>query len=1205
MRMNGRHPGRIAILAMVVCIWTLSGLRGSMGTAAAVEVTILTPVTLAAEGADKRVLVPTAAISDDWRGGKAFDDSKWTLCTGGPGGVGFDTASDYLPLITLDVRSQMYGSGKNNTCYIRIPFTVDANALVDLNDLTLKVRCDDGFVAYLNGQEIGRSNFAGISAWNSHADSAVEADGEDYDVAVDITAHKGLLKAGPNILAIQGMNSSATSSDFLISAALAASLGSVQDVPVSPGDSGGSTDRRLVMTVRDSYLPGIPVLVRVEVVRADGRVDRDLWDATATLTLDNPGVHALQTQITLYNGLGSSLVVFTGSGPFTLTAAVGGLSTSRWLADLSGQPQTRVSGTLAGDTVWSGIVHVIADVVVPAGRTLTVQPGTLVLLDGAASGSSGVDIDARGSLVSLGSASRPVTFTAADPAKAWGEIHHEGAAVSVYQYTDLTLAGRSPGAGHTGKGPAVRTAGSKIVFDRAALTDNVGKIMQSASGSDLTFRHCLFARSVMGPEITGTALLLEETWITEMLNPDDADGIYIHDQSAGQTCLIKGGVVARMEDDCIDTLGCELTIEDQILRGAKDKGLSIYGGKVTLRHCLIAENNRAPEDPTVATLAAKTLEGGSAEINIDRSTIVASKVQGTADIGIQSHNKYSVKAGKVTYNVTHSIIVATDPVSVQSPYQASDIHVSASDLFGEAWPGSGNLNADPLFVDSAHHDYRLKEASPCRAAGLGSQGEVIDLGCYPYVQPADVLPAVVWTADQGIQRITGERIVAAGTSLIIGPGTTVAFDKGARLTVRGQLVAAGTASQPIRFTRSSAAQGTWTGIQFANTKADNRLSWAILEYGRTHDGMVGLDQSVLQIDHVTFDHTDLRRIRTQGSSLVVRDCVFTDLFDANQAPTTDNMSEHIWGVVAAGGRLLIERNTFGRPKGHNDCVDVDGPSRPDGIIEIRDNVFLGGGDDALDLEGDAHVEGNRFMHFLKDKYNTATGNSNFISAGAGKNYVVVRNVFYDGGHVAQVKDGAFMTFVNNTVVQIAASAFYFEMPGRTLKSGKGALVDGCIFWQTVEPLFEHTDKTTQWAVHRSILPSLWHSLGAGNLDADPLLAGPSSEWRLLPGSLACGTGPWGLDRGAYVPAGAAIQGEPGAATTQTTATLTVGGPGITAYRYSVNASDGPWSEERAVDSPLALSGLQKGQALIVYVQGMDSAGQWQILPSQSQAWTLR
>jgi hypothetical protein len=529
-------------------------------------------------------------------------------------------------------------------------------------------------------------------------------------------------------------------------------------LPASASKADINTEEPLYakLIVRGSYLSGIPVLVRVDVVNDSGKIKRGLWDAQASLSVDNPNVNLSANKVVLYNGLGSSLVKFTGSGNFTLTAKVNEMEVSRHLTDLAGEPVTSVSGTLAGDSVWSGIIHVTGDVVVPAGRTLTIQPGTLVLIDGVSSGSGGIDLDVSGAIKALGTAESPVTFTAFDPAKAWGEIHHGHAAASTYQYTDITLAGHSPGGGHTGAGPAVRPEGSRIVFDHVCITDNAGKIIQSSSGSDLTFRNCLWARSVMGPEIEGTALLLEDSWITEMLAPDDSDGIYIRKQSAQQTCLMKGGVVANVKDDCIDTLGCKLTIEDQIIRDAKDKGISIYDGQVNINHCLVVGNNKAPEDPTVATIAAKTTEGSTAVVNIDNTTIVTSKVQGHIDIGIQSHNKTGVKNGTIIYNVNSSIIVATDPVNVQAPYLASDIHINYSDVFDEAWAGAGNINADPCFAAPNNGDYHLKSqagrwdtnsaswvkddvTSPCIDAGnlsspIGLEpfpnGGIINMGAY-------------------------------------------------------------------------------------------------------------------------------------------------------------------------------------------------------------------------------------------------------------------------------------------------------------------------------------------------------------------------------------------------------------------------------------------------------------------------------------------
>jgi hypothetical protein len=185
-----------------------------------VKKTTATTVALVEEAASKRVLVPTGAVSDDWKGGRPFDDSAWTPCTGAPGGVGYDRDSAYDSLITLDTEAQMYGSGKNNSCYVRIPFTVSADTLADISVLVLEARYDDGFVAYLNGEEVARANFTGTPLWNSHADSAGEAAGDDFDAYIDISQYKADLKAGANILAVHAMNSGTSSSDFLISVAV-------------------------------------------------------------------------------------------------------------------------------------------------------------------------------------------------------------------------------------------------------------------------------------------------------------------------------------------------------------------------------------------------------------------------------------------------------------------------------------------------------------------------------------------------------------------------------------------------------------------------------------------------------------------------------------------------------------------------------------------------------------------------------------------------------------------------------------------------------------------------------------------------------------------------------------------------------------------------------------------------------------------------
>jgi len=179
-------------------------------------------LTLLAENAAKRVLVPTAPVDNAWRGGADFDDSTWIS---GAGGVGYERSTGYEQFFTIDVQAGMYA--KNGSCLIRIPFDVAAGDLSSITSLMLDARYDDGFVAYINGSEVARTNAAGEPVWNSRASAGhSDLDAVEFET-VPLIEHVGKLRAGRNILAIQGMNDSTTSSDFLISVTLTAGKGAV------------------------------------------------------------------------------------------------------------------------------------------------------------------------------------------------------------------------------------------------------------------------------------------------------------------------------------------------------------------------------------------------------------------------------------------------------------------------------------------------------------------------------------------------------------------------------------------------------------------------------------------------------------------------------------------------------------------------------------------------------------------------------------------------------------------------------------------------------------------------------------------------------------------------------------------------------------------------------------------------------------------
>ncbi|MHC4749205.1 MAG: lamin tail domain-containing protein [Planctomycetota bacterium] len=143
-----------------------------------------------------------------------YSDTGWPS---GSGGVGYEKQTGYEDLIGFNVESLVYG--KNTTCYIRVPFVTNHT---DFRNLTLKIRYDDGFIAYLNGAEVARRNFSGAPQWNSQATSSHPDSSAVIFEEIDISSHINVLRQGDNVLGIHGLNTSSGDVDFLISAELAA-----------------------------------------------------------------------------------------------------------------------------------------------------------------------------------------------------------------------------------------------------------------------------------------------------------------------------------------------------------------------------------------------------------------------------------------------------------------------------------------------------------------------------------------------------------------------------------------------------------------------------------------------------------------------------------------------------------------------------------------------------------------------------------------------------------------------------------------------------------------------------------------------------------------------------------------------------------------------------------------------------------------------
>lgn len=146
-------------------------------------------------------IVPTAETSPNWMQ-PDFNPTGW-----GRGNPGFGSGDN--DDATLVPEGSM-------VIYARRTFTVPAGFTFD--NVILQVDYDDGFVAYLNGVEIGRKSILGTPSWNSIAlmphEAAMHSGGKPEKISIDLEKIRSLLVPGDNVFAVEVHNSDDTSTDM-------------------------------------------------------------------------------------------------------------------------------------------------------------------------------------------------------------------------------------------------------------------------------------------------------------------------------------------------------------------------------------------------------------------------------------------------------------------------------------------------------------------------------------------------------------------------------------------------------------------------------------------------------------------------------------------------------------------------------------------------------------------------------------------------------------------------------------------------------------------------------------------------------------------------------------------------------------------------------------------------------------------------------
>ena len=610
-----------------------------------------------------------------------FDDSLWQT---GPGGFGYGDNDDATVLD--DMR------GNYVSVYIRKEFSVLSPSADEV--VRFEIDYDDGFIAYLNGSEIARAHMAqGAAGYDTRAASAHEAGSPETFV---LGAANELLNEGVNVLAVQGHNSSASSSDF----SLIPALRTASDI-IRAGDTWIVETDTVTLKGRDISRETVSVL-------ADGAIaDFNTFDRTWSIEISlAPGL----------NGITIEQLNTNANVVKTRTVEIMYIPAANYF-----------SGELIENTTWSGACVVEDTVTVPADTVLKIEPGTTVLMKDA------TEILVYGQLLAEGAEDKPIHFTRYAEGMSWKKIMFVEAADSrlsncIIEYAD------SEGEHQDYYGTGPRTYHEAVVALACHLDiENCifRNLPDESGGADgdaiaiisddqdhpgeatANIKGCEFLSIGQGVHTRFSYVLVEDCYFTGKRG--DNDDVDLWGESTPAPLIRNNLFLYPEHDDMINPTRCSAIIVGNVIAGCDDHGI------VLRDKCFPVLMNNLIVDCRNAGVA---VENSCDALLVNNTIVDCGRGLRLFDLG-RWGPPYNLNPGGGTATVINCIIwdcpqpvTLADSSNTQIEDRGSHITVKYSDIEGGesgisvsgsrstvTW-GPGNINTDPQFAGGGN--YHLK-----------------------------------------------------------------------------------------------------------------------------------------------------------------------------------------------------------------------------------------------------------------------------------------------------------------------------------------------------------------------------------------------------------------------------------------------------------------------------------------------------------------